>query len=54
MGAYNQDTLQVAAKLGLQPVTWSVDSWDWRDIPVEQVVKRTLEGAKPGALFLCI
>ena len=53
-GAYNQDTLQVAAKLGLQPVTWSVDSWDWRDIPVEQVVKRTLEGAKPGAVILCI
>lgn len=51
-GAYNKTTLQVAAKLGLTPVTWSIDTWDWRDIPVQQVVERTLNSAKPGGVIL--
>lgn len=51
-GSYNQNTLKAAAKLGLRPVTWSIDSWDWRDIPVQQVVKRTLESARPGRVIL--
>lgn len=51
-GAYDQNTLRAAAKLSLRPVTWSIDSWDWRDIPVQQVVKRTLESAKPGGVIL--
>lgn len=51
-GAYDKNTLQAAAKLGLQPITWSIDSWDWRDIPVEQVVKRTLSSARPGGVIL--
>lgn len=51
-GAYNKKTLQAAAQLGLRPVTWSIDSWDWRDIPVEQVVERTLSSARPGGVIL--
>lgn len=51
-GAYDKNTLSAAAKLGLRPVTWSIDSWDWRDIPVQQVVKRTLDSAKPGGVIL--
>ncbi|NLW17548.1 MAG: polysaccharide deacetylase family protein [Firmicutes bacterium] len=51
-GAYDKNTLQAAARLGLQPITWSIDSWDWRDIPVEQVVRRTVDAAKPGGVIL--
>ncbi len=51
-GSYDKNTLQAAANLGLQPITWSIDSWDWRDIPVDQVVKRTLEAARPGGVIL--
>ncbi len=51
-GAYNAATLQLARELKLQPVLWSVDSWDWRDIPSTVVVQRVLSGACPGAVVL--
>ncbi len=51
-GSYDKNTLKVAAKLGLRPVTWSIDSWDWRDVPTQQVVQRTLERARPGGVIL--
>lgn len=51
-GAYNKSLLLVAANQGLTPVTWSIDTWDWRDIPVQQVVERTLNSAKPGGVIL--
>lgn len=51
-GAFNQNTIQAAADLGLQLITWSVDSWDWRDIPVQQVVERTLSNVRPGSVIL--
>lgn len=51
-GAYNAAILQAAWELGLRVALWSVDSWDWRDIPSSEVVDRVLRGVRPGSVVL--
>lgn len=31
---------------------WTVDSWGWKGVPVDEVVRRCVDGAVPGAIFL--
>jgi peptidoglycan/xylan/chitin deacetylase (PgdA/CDA1 family) len=42
----------MARRLGLLPITWSVDSKDWTRPGVKAIVKRALEGAHPGGIIL--
>lgn len=51
-GAYNDKIVQLARERGYTTVLWSVDSGDWRQPPVEQVVKTTLNNVRPGSIIL--
>jgi peptidoglycan/xylan/chitin deacetylase (PgdA/CDA1 family) len=42
----------MARRLGLLPITWSVDSKDWTHPGVKQIVRRALRGAHPGGIIL--
>jgi peptidoglycan/xylan/chitin deacetylase (PgdA/CDA1 family) len=42
----------MARRLGLLPITWSVDSKDWTRPGVKQIVKTALTGAHPGGIIL--
>lgn len=52
-GAYNAETLEAAAALGMRTVLWNVDSRDWAlaDQP-EQILVNVLGAVKPGSIIL--
>jgi peptidoglycan-N-acetylglucosamine deacetylase len=51
-GTFNDDTIAVAKKLHQLIVLWTVDSDDYLQPGVDVIVKRVLDGAKPGAIVL--
>ena len=51
-GAYNDELVRLVSEKGYTTVLWSVDSGDWRQPPVEQVVKTVLDNVKPGSIIL--
>lgn len=51
-GAINDDELAWLAGNGYLTVNWNVDPEDWRGVPKETVLKRSLDGAAPGAIIL--
>ncbi len=52
-GEYDDRVAMVAGQAGYRYlVMWTVDSLDWKLIPPEEVTKRIVDGAKPGAIFL--
>jgi peptidoglycan/xylan/chitin deacetylase (PgdA/CDA1 family) len=42
----------MARRLGMLPITWSVDSKDWTRPGVKQIVAAALKGAHPGGIIL--
>jgi chitooligosaccharide deacetylase len=51
-GHYNDSVLQVAERLGLKTVMWSVSPEDWSCPGAAQMVDITLGGVEPGAIVL--
>lgn len=51
-GAVNDDELAWLKDAGYITVNWNVDPEDWKGVSGEQVLKRSLEAAKPGAIIL--
>ena len=51
-GSFNKATLKVLARLRMLMVLWSVDAQDYRRPGVSVIVKRVLDGARPGAIVL--
>ena len=51
-GAFDHATLDAAHRLHMLTVLWSVDSEDYRQPGVPTIVKRVLNGARPGAIVL--
>lgn len=51
-GSMSATVYQVAAKLGVRPVLWSVDPNDWTRPPVSVIVTRVLSHVHPGAVVL--
>lgn len=51
-GAVTDDELAWLKEEGYLTVNWNVDPEDWRGVPGDQVLKRSLEAAKPGAIIL--
>lgn len=52
-GDYDQAMLAQLGQLGYtQSVMWTVDSLGWKGRSAEQIVRRCLDGAAPGAIFL--
>lgn len=51
-GAINNDVRQVASKLGMQPVLWTVDTNDWNLSASTSSVASQLRKAVPGSIVL--
>ena len=52
-GAYNNNVLDTATKLGMQTIQWDVDSLDWKGISADQITMRILNNVKNGSIILC-
>ncbi len=51
-GSFNATTFHLLHQMKMLMVLWSVDTDDYEQPGVETIVKRALEGAKPGAIIL--
>lgn len=53
-GDYNDDVVIVSKECGYYPVQWSIDSLDWKDYGVSDIIKRvtTHKELKNGAIIL--
>lgn len=51
-GAWNRDTFQLGAELGMEPLAWTVDTLDWTTPGTGTIVDRVEEGAGPGVVVL--
>ncbi|KYZ76886.1 polysaccharide deacetylase [Anaerosporomusa subterranea] len=51
-GSWNDAVARAALLRGQTTILWSVDTGDWRRLPVGQVVKNTLDNVKPGSIVL--
>ncbi|MGW1893614.1 polysaccharide deacetylase family protein [Streptomyces sp. NPDC002004] len=51
-GAWNRNTFELGAKLGMEPLAWTVDSDDWERPGTTRIVNNVLGGARPGVVVL--
>ena len=51
-GAQTPLTWLAVRRAGLVPVMWGPTTWDWRDLPQDERVRKAQEGARPGAVVL--
>ena len=51
-GSFNDQTVQVAANLGMETILWTVDTVDWRKPTPEVLTSRVLDHIHKGALIL--
>ncbi|MNI85414.1 Peptidoglycan-N-acetylglucosamine deacetylase [compost metagenome] len=51
-GDFDKRVLQVATDLGYKVIQWDTDSLDWKNIGVENIVKRVTTKAHPGDIVL--
>ncbi|MDF3301688.1 polysaccharide deacetylase family protein [Streptomyces tropicalis] len=53
-GAWNRATFQLNAELGMEPLAWSLDSFDWTTpVPgTDRIVRQVEYGAAPGVVLL--
>ncbi|MFB7190669.1 polysaccharide deacetylase family protein [Streptomyces sp. NPDC056178] len=51
-GAWNRNSFEIGAELGMEPMAWAVDTLDWTEPGVGAIVRRVREGAAPGVVVL--
>lgn len=51
-GAWNRNSFEIGADLGMEPLAWTVDTLDWTTPGTGTIVRRVLEGAAPGVVVL--
>ena len=51
-GDYDRATVEAVNGLGMHCVQWSVDSLDWKDISLDEIVKRCTENIEGGDIIL--
>lgn len=51
-GDTGPEVVAAAQSLGMVSVEWSVDSFDWRNLPPGQIARRVIDQARPGAIVL--
>jgi peptidoglycan/xylan/chitin deacetylase (PgdA/CDA1 family) len=51
-GDYDQQTVDIAAGLGMKTILWSVDTIDWRLPSPQKIIERVNRKIGPGALVL--
>ncbi|MFJ8196507.1 polysaccharide deacetylase family protein [Streptomyces sp. NPDC096152] len=53
-GAWNRATFQLGAEMGMEPLAWTLDSFDWTEPPpvADAITDQVVGGAAPGFLVL--
>ncbi|OKP99413.1 polysaccharide deacetylase family protein [Paenibacillus sp. P46E] len=51
-GDFDQETVEIAASLGLKTVLWTLDTVDWRNPSPESIITKISSKAEPGTLIL--
>lgn len=51
-GSFNSESLSLLRRLRMLMVLWSVDTRDFSQPGVDRIVRRAVEGARPGAIVL--
>jgi polysaccharide deacetylase family sporulation protein PdaB len=51
-GSYDNQLIDVAAKLGYRTIQWDVDSRDWQNPSVEEMTEKVLSAVGPGSILL--
>ncbi|MGW0531060.1 polysaccharide deacetylase family protein [Streptomyces sp. NPDC003032] len=51
-GAWNRNTFQLGAQLGMEPLAWTLDTLDWTEPRAKTIVRRVRAGAAPGVVVL--
>ncbi|MFI8816012.1 MULTISPECIES: polysaccharide deacetylase family protein [unclassified Streptomyces] len=51
-GAWNRNSFEIGAELGMEPMAWTVDTLDWTTPGTGTIVRRVLDGAAPGVVVL--
>ncbi len=53
-GDYDDNVVNTVRSLGMEPVQWSIDSWDWMDTATaSSIYERVTSLAAPGGIILC-
>ncbi|MEI7033438.1 polysaccharide deacetylase family protein [Streptomyces pratensis] len=51
-GAWNRNSFEIGAELGMEPMAWTVDTLDWTTPGARTIVSRVLDAAAPGVVVL--
>lgn len=51
-GAWNRNSFEIGAAMGMEPMAWTVDTLDWTVPGTDSIVHRVREGAGPGVVVL--
>jgi peptidoglycan/xylan/chitin deacetylase (PgdA/CDA1 family) len=51
-GYWDETTLEISAGLGMSPLGWSVDTEDWRQPGVAEIVSTVVENVQSGSIIL--
>ncbi|MFE3516696.1 polysaccharide deacetylase family protein [Streptomyces sp. NPDC059166] len=51
-GAWNRNSFEIGAALGMEPMAWTVDTLDWTEPGTAAIVRRVEKGAAPGVVVL--
>ncbi|MFI1395754.1 polysaccharide deacetylase family protein [Streptomyces sp. NPDC020681] len=51
-GAWNKRSFEIGAELGMEPLAWTLDTFDWTEPGTRSIVRRVLDGAEPGVVVL--
>lgn len=51
-GDFDQETVEIAAALGLKTVLWTLDTVDWRNPAPDSIIAKISAKAEPGTLVL--
>lgn len=51
-GAWNRNSFEIGAALGMEPMAWTVDTLDWTTPGTDAIVRRVEKGAAPGVVVL--
>ncbi len=51
-GEYDDHVISTIRSLGLEPIQWSVDSLDWKDLSAGEITERVTKRLEPGSIVL--
>lgn len=51
-GAWNRNSFEIGAAMGMEPMAWTVDTLDLTEPGVGTIVSRVRDGAAPGVVVL--